>query len=278
MNKKNLLQPGATAVAIAVVLGLLMTRIALADSIAPTNRWAWGTNIGWLNFSPAVGGTDTSYATTVYADHLQGYAWGENIGWIHLGTHTGDGAHTYGNTSKTNYGVNRDTSGNLSGFAWSSSVGWVKFDPAHGGVTIDSATGNFDGYAWSENIGWIHVRGTAGNGSVYGLATCVAAVAPAAVTAKGAGAEGADLLLSWSDNAANSGGYQMYRSAAPYFGPGNDTFLTGLPAGSTSYLDFGVVSGTSNYTYIVRGVSVCGVASPDSQRVGLFHFPLVPGS
>jgi hypothetical protein len=279
MNKKNFLQISATAIVVAVALGLLMAQAVLADSVDPTNKWAWGTNVGWLNFAPAVGGTNTSYAATVYADHLQGYAWGENIGWIHLGTHTDDGAHTYGNTSNTDYGVNRDASGNLSGFAWSSSAGWIKFDPAHGGVTIDSATGNFDGYAWGENIGWIHVRGTAGNGSVYGLAACVAAVAPTGVTAKGTGVEDADLLLTWTDNAANSGGYRLYRgSAAPYFAPGNDTFVTALPAGITSYLDPGAVSDTNNFTYIIRGVSGCGAASPDSQRVGLFHFPLVPGS
>jgi hypothetical protein len=52
--------------------------------------------------------------------------------------------------------VNKDGSGNLSGYAWSTNAGWIKFDPTHGGVTIDSATGRFDGYAWGENVGWIH--------------------------------------------------------------------------------------------------------------------------
>jgi hypothetical protein len=278
MNKKNLLQMGAMATMVAVALGLLMAPVVLADNIDPTNKWAWGTNVGWLNFVPAVGGTDTSYVATAYTDHLEGFAWGENIGWIHLGTHTGDGAHTYSNTSRTDYGVNRDVSGNLSGFAWSSSAGWLKFDPVYGGVTIDSATGNFDGYAWGENIGWIHVRGMAGNGATYGVATCVAAAAPTVVTPARVGVNGADLQLSWTDNAANTGGYQVYRSAAPYFSPGNDTFVTGLTAGSTSYLDSGAVGSTSNYTYIVHGVNGCGIASLDSPRVGLFHFTLVPGS
>ena len=280
MNKKNLLQTGATAIVVAVALGLLVARAVLADSVDPTNKWAWGTNVGWLNFAPAVGGTDTSYAATVYADHLEGYAWGENIGWIHLGTHTGGGAHTYGNTSNTDYGVNRDASGNLSGFAWSSSVGWIKFDPANGGVTIDSATGNFDGDAWGENIGWIRVRGTAANGAAYGVTGWVAAVAPTVVTLERTGVDDADLLLSWTDNAANSGGYRVYRSTdAPYFNPGDDTWvLLALPAGSTFYIDPGAVTGTTNYTYIVRGVNGNGIPSPDSPRVGIFHFPVVPGS
>jgi hypothetical protein len=277
MTTKNLLQNGATAIVVAVTLGLLVAQAVLADSVDPTNRWAWGTNGGWLNFAPAVGSTGTSYATTVYADHLEGYAWGENIGWIHLGTHTGGGAHTYGNTSNTDYGVNRDASGNLTGFAWSSSVGWIKFNPTNGGVTIDSATGNFDGYAWGENIGWIRVRGTAANGAAYGVTTCVddAAAAPADVTPKRDGVDGADLLLSWTDNAAaNEGGYQVYRSTMP----GPDTLVASLPVGSESYLDRGVINSTNNYTYIVRGVNRCGTVSPYSPRVGLFHFPLVPGS
>ena len=97
---------------------------------------------------------------TVYSDNLEGYAWGENTGWIRLGTYTGGGSHTYANTTKDNYGVNRDGSGNLSGYAWSTNVGWINFSPTHGGVTIDPATGSFDGYAWGENVGWIHFKGT----------------------------------------------------------------------------------------------------------------------
>jgi hypothetical protein len=133
-----------------LLLGLFGVAYA-AGNIDPSNKYAWGTNVGWINFNPSHGGV------TVYADHLEGYAWGENIGWIRLGSHDG-GSHTYGNTSATNYGVNRDTSGNLSGYAWGSNVGWINFNPTHGGVTIDLATGSFDGYAWGENIGWIHFK------------------------------------------------------------------------------------------------------------------------
>ena len=127
---------------------------AATGNIDPTDKYAWSTNAGWINFNPTHGGV------TVYADHLEGYAWAENIGWIRLGTHTGGGSHTYGNTTKDNYGVNRDGSGNLSGYAWSTNVGWINFNPAHSQVTIDPATGSFDGYAWSENVGWIHFKGT----------------------------------------------------------------------------------------------------------------------
>ena len=129
-----------------------------AGNIDTIKKWAWGTNVGWVNFAPVVG-VDGSHGATVQADHLEGYAWGESIGWIRLGTHTGGGAYSYSNTSATNYGVNRNqASGVLSGYAWGSNVGWIKFNPANGGVTI-AAAGSFDGYAWGESIGWIRFKG-----------------------------------------------------------------------------------------------------------------------
>jgi hypothetical protein len=144
----------------ALVLALFgLAQAATGGNIDPVDKWAWSTNAGWINFAPTCTGCT---GVSVYADHLEGYAWGENIGWIRLGTHTGGGAHTYDNTSATDYGVNRDSSGNLSGYAWGTNVGWINFGPTNGGVTID-ASGSFDGYAWGENIGWIHFKGTAYN-------------------------------------------------------------------------------------------------------------------
>jgi hypothetical protein len=125
---------------------------APASNIDPTDKWAWSTNAGWINFAPTHGGV------MVYADHLEGYAWAENVGWIRLGTHTGGGAHSYANTTQDNYGVNNDGSGNLSGYAWSTNAGWIDFNPTYGGVSIDPATGSFACYAWSENVGWIHFK------------------------------------------------------------------------------------------------------------------------
>lgn len=146
---------------IGLCLGLVSTVYA-AGNIDATQKWAWGTNIGWVNFNPTHGGV------TVYTDHLEGYAWAENIGWIRLGTYTGGGNHTYANTTANNYGVNRAADGKLSGYAWDTNVGWINFQPAHSQVTIDPATGAFDGYAWAENVGWIHFKGDAG-GTAYGV-------------------------------------------------------------------------------------------------------------
>ena len=40
------------------------------------------------------------------------------------------GPYTYGNTSNTDYGVNRNTgAGALSGYAWSTTAGWINFAP-----------------------------------------------------------------------------------------------------------------------------------------------------
>jgi hypothetical protein len=122
---------------------------AATGNIDSTDKWAWGTNAGWINLRPEHGGV------TVYDDHLEGYAWAENIGWIRLGSDGGGGSPYYANTTKDNYGVNNDGNGNLSGYAWSTNAGWINFNPAHSQVTIDTDTGCFEGYAWSENVGWI---------------------------------------------------------------------------------------------------------------------------
>ncbi len=126
-----------------------------------TRKWACAENAGWINHNPS------HRVVCVYSDHLEGYAWSENVGWIRLGTYTGGGAHTYLNTTNTNYGVNADSSGNLSGYAWSANAGWINFNPSHSQVSIDPATGNFSGHAWSENLGWIKFSGTAQNNDAY---------------------------------------------------------------------------------------------------------------
>jgi hypothetical protein len=141
------------ALVVGIALCLLgAARAGAGSNIDPTDKYAWSTNAGWINFNPTHGGV------TVYADHLEGYAWAENVGWIRLGAYTGGDPHHCDNTTKDNYGVNNDGSGNLSGYAWSTNVGWINFNPTHGGVTIDPTTGRLEGYAWSENVGWIHFK------------------------------------------------------------------------------------------------------------------------
>ncbi len=137
MNMKKL-KP-TTIIFIFFLLGYVTTtNFAIASisngTIDDTYKYAWGENIGWVNFGTINGNveiTDTK---------LSGYALGENIGWINLDSVVNDGE------------------GNLSGLAWSENTGWIKFDPENGGVTIGS-DGYFSGSALSENVGWITFGG-----------------------------------------------------------------------------------------------------------------------
>ena len=99
-------------------------------TIDSTYKYAWGENIGWVNFGPPPGNVH------ITDSGLSGYALSETIGWINLDNVTNDGQ------------------GNLSGFAWGENIGWVNFAPTNGGVIINSS-GEFTGSALEENIGWI---------------------------------------------------------------------------------------------------------------------------
>jgi CSLREA domain-containing protein len=151
----------ATCRILILLAGLLLSFSLFAAGISTTEKYAWTENAGWLNFAATNGNVQ------VYADHLEGYVWAENIGWIRLGSFSGGSAHTYSNTSNTDYGVNRAGT-NLSGYAWSENVGWINFNSANGGPVTLNVTGQFDGYAWSENVGWIHLRSA--TPTAYGVA------------------------------------------------------------------------------------------------------------
>jgi uncharacterized repeat protein (TIGR02543 family) len=126
-----------------------------SGNIDPTNKYAWGENVGWINASPSNGGVTVHYNGT--NGYLTGYAWGENIGWIKMGDDSGG---PYANNSSTDWGVNLDAPGNLSGLAWGENVGWIKFSSAFHQATVDMLTGRFDGFAWGENIGWLKFKGS----------------------------------------------------------------------------------------------------------------------
>jgi len=134
-----------------------------------TGSYAWGENVGWVDFAPVNGGT-------YIADNaLWGYAYGENIGWISLNcgnTDTCVGGSGAG--PKVDYKVTNDAAGHLSGYAWGENVGWINFGTTTGSyeVTI-SATGTFSGYAWGENIGWINFNtNLTSSWRPYALRTC----------------------------------------------------------------------------------------------------------
>lgn len=132
---------------------------ASTGNISETEKFAWSETSGWINFRPVHGGV------TVHDTHLSGFVWAADIGWIKLGVDSGG---PYGNSTKDDWGVNRDTGGVLSGFGWSETSGWINFAPSHSGVTVDPATGVFTGYAWAANRGYIHFQNES---PVYGVQT-----------------------------------------------------------------------------------------------------------
>lgn len=136
---------------------LVLASVASAENIDPyedDSQYAYGENVGWLNFEPNI--ADPNVGATVTSEKLTGFIWAENIGWVNLWPEN------YG-------GVSNDSAGNLSGYAWGENVGWINFNPSYGGVTID-ADGNFDGWAWGENIGWINFQSADLYG--YNVITC----------------------------------------------------------------------------------------------------------
>lgn len=107
---------------------------ASTGTISATNKYAWGDNIGWVNFNPVNGNvqvTDTA---------LTGYIWSENYGWINLSPSA--------NLPAGQSGVKNNGSGVLSGYAWGEGAGYINFS----GVTIDS-NGQFQGAATGDIVG-----------------------------------------------------------------------------------------------------------------------------
>ena len=143
--------------------GILLASCAAhaASTIDSTNKYAWGGNIGWVNFRDANGGA----AGAVVGEYIcSGYVWSGNVGWINLG----DGAPTngiqYSNGTATDYGINvqdQFVSGGvprakLRGYAYGANIGWINFEP-QGNLELSLSTGRLSGYAWSANCGWINL-------------------------------------------------------------------------------------------------------------------------
>jgi len=158
---------------------------AAAGDINAADKYAWSENSGWINCKPTHGGV------VVKAEYLSGYAWSEGIGWIKLGA-TGSGP--YANTTASNWGVNRDASGNLSGYAWSEVAGWINFQHSHGQVSIDLASGDFSGFAWGENIGYIHLKNAS---PAYKVQADLAINGPGSLTAPPSSANGS-FTINWT--------------------------------------------------------------------------------
>ncbi len=143
----------------AVVFALLILQckfdVRAATTIDSVNRYAYGANIGWMDW---VG--DTNNGATVGEYVCSGYIYSANVGWIDLGGGTPTNGIYYQNLSSGDFGVNQDGLGNLRGYAYGANIGWINFENT-GAPKIDLATGKFSGYAYSANCGWISLSNAA---------------------------------------------------------------------------------------------------------------------
>jgi Bacterial TSP3 repeat len=134
---------------------LLLTAqsVSAATTIDPFNKYAYGANLGWLDWSGGSGQTTTGVVIGQYV--CSGYIYSANVGWINLGSGSPANQIQYQNNSATDFGVNQDGLGNLSGYAYGANIGWITFEQAYGQPRINLITGQMSGSVWSANCGWI---------------------------------------------------------------------------------------------------------------------------
>jgi len=86
-----------------------------------------------------------------------------------------------------------------------------------------------------------------------------------------------DTELSWTHDPANSGGYEVWWSNAPFFAPGDaGAQKATLPAPTHTFTHTGVAG--QNLYYLALGLQGAAWASSHSNRTGRFWFTLTPGT
>ncbi len=121
-----------------------------ASTINPTNNFAYGANIGWMNWRGDAGTNGVVIGEFVCSGNI--YA--ANVGWINLGSGNPTNGIQYSNASANDFGVNNLGDGRLRGYAYGANIGWINFENT-GNPRFDLITGNFSGYAYGANCGWI---------------------------------------------------------------------------------------------------------------------------
>jgi hypothetical protein len=132
-----------------LLLAASLSQALAATSINPTNKFAYGANIGWMDYRG-----DTNRGVIVGEFVCSGYLYSANAGWIHLGSNAPANGIQYQNNSAADYGVNHDGQGNLRGFAYGANIGWINFE-SNGAPRVDLKTGKLSGSVYSANCGWI---------------------------------------------------------------------------------------------------------------------------
>lgn len=131
-----------------VVWGIAAMAMA-ATTIDPTNHFAYGANLGWMDWRG-----DTNNGAVIGEYVCSGYLYSANVGWISLGNGTPANGIQYQNNSAVDYGINHDGLGNLRGYAYGANIGWINFE-ANGAPKVDLLTGKLSGSIYSANCGWI---------------------------------------------------------------------------------------------------------------------------
>jgi Regulator of chromosome condensation (RCC1) repeat len=123
--------------------------VRAATTIDPVNKYAYGANIGWIDWRG-----DTGHGAVTGASFCSGHIYSANVGWISLGSGNPANGSDYQNLSATDFGVNQDGLGNLRGYAYGANIGWINFE-ANGAPSVDLTSGRLSGYIYSANCGWI---------------------------------------------------------------------------------------------------------------------------
>lgn len=138
---------------------LLTPAVHASSTINTTNKFAYGANIGWMDWRGDAGTNGVVIGEFVCSGNI--YA--ANVGWINLGSGNPTNGIQYTNNSTNDFGVNHLGTGELRGFAYGANIGWVVFtNRSAAGLLLsteiprfDLITGKFSGYAYSANVGWI---------------------------------------------------------------------------------------------------------------------------
>lgn len=139
-----------------LALASLLNTASAATTINSANKFAYGANIGWMDWSG-----DVASGAVVGEFVCSGFIYSANVGWIDLGDGTPGNGIRYQNMAAGDFGVNHDGAGTLSGFAHGANIGWIHFTNGHAGggsfdgPRVDLRTGKLSGFVWSANCGWI---------------------------------------------------------------------------------------------------------------------------